>query len=134
VAVDAARRTVENVPAELAAQFRAVERMLPYVSLTLATFGRWEDVLAEPLPPANLPLATGLSQYARGMAFAALGDLAAAGTALAEVERAAQAGVEPPFGPALDIAREVLAGEIAARRGRTGEAIRRLRSAAAIED
>src|SRR5690606_25255766 len=96
VAVDAARRAMENVPLELAAQHRTVERMVPYVSLTLATFGRWEDVLAEPMPPANLPLATGLDRYARGVAFAALGDIAAARKALAEVERAARAGVEPP--------------------------------------
>lgn len=134
VAIDAARTTVENVTLEMAAQYRDVERMVPYLSLTLATFGRWDEVLAEPLPPANLPLATGLAQYARGMAFAGKGDLAAARAALAEVERAGKAGVELPFGPALDIAREVLSAEIAAKQGRTDEAIRRLRAAVAIED
>jgi len=134
MAIDAARRAVESVTLEMAAQYRDVERMLPYVSLTLATFGRWDEVLAQPLPPANLPLATGLVHYARGMAFAAKGDLAAARAALAEVERAGEAGVEPPFGPALDIARAVLSAEIVARQGRTDEAIRRLRVAATIED
>lgn len=31
-----------------------LQEMLPYHTLTLTTFGRWDDVLADPLPPSDI--------------------------------------------------------------------------------
>lgn len=38
-------------------------------------FGKWEDSLAEPAPPGNLHLWTGIWHYARGMAYTHTGRL-----------------------------------------------------------
>ena len=48
-----------------------LEALLTYAPLTHVTFGRWDDVLATPLPPTDLRLSTGLAYYARGVAHAA---------------------------------------------------------------
>ncbi len=41
-------------------------------------FGKWDEILKAPAPDANNPFTTHLSIYARGMAYAAQGDLAKA--------------------------------------------------------
>jgi len=55
-----------------------LQEMVPYYVLTLTTFGRWDDVLAEPLPPAEMRFPTAMARYARGVAYAAKGDAAKA--------------------------------------------------------
>jgi tetratricopeptide (TPR) repeat protein len=105
-------------------------------------FGLWDQVLAEPAPPADLPFLTAMSHAARGRAYAATGKLAEA-----EAERKSVAALrnEPSLGtlyvssvnPAssiVAIADEVLAGEIDARRRRTASAIRHFADAVALED
>ena len=47
-AIEAARKLVERVPPDVARAVPAVEPLVPFSHLTLATFGRWDEVLAEP--------------------------------------------------------------------------------------
>lgn len=78
VAIDAARRVAANVRIEQIREFPTVEffRTIPLLALT--QFGRWDEILAEPMPDASLRYATAIARYARGVALARKGDLAAA--------------------------------------------------------
>jgi tetratricopeptide (TPR) repeat protein len=141
VAVDAARKVASKVDdaalAELPllAGFRAV----PYQAFT--RFGRWDEMLEEPAPPADNLFLTGLWHYGRGMAFVARGELEAAAKELREVERIA---ADPTldytlFSPntaaaILAIAPEMLGGELAAARKDYDRAILRLDRAVRLED
>jgi hypothetical protein len=63
-AIEHARKTAETTPPEVARQVPFVEPFLHYPWLTLVTFGKWTDVLALPLPPADLPYSRAMAQYA----------------------------------------------------------------------
>ncbi len=143
-AIGAARDLGARVPAEVARQVPPLEALVPYLHLTLVTFGRWDDVLREPMPPAGLRLASGLAQYARGVAFAAKHQWAEAGAALDSV-RAITAGTTPADQTAMaagagdnrtimEIAAHALAGEIAYRRERYPESVAAFQLAARLED
>jgi len=106
----------------------------PVVYQTLVNFGRWDAILAEPLPAAGQRFATGFAYYARGVAFAALRRFAEAGAALDSVTAIAAVLPAGDNQIALAIAEFALAGEIALRRGRASEAVRQFRAATALED
>ena len=55
---------------------------MPYQFLALTTFGHWDEILALPVPPADLSYSYGLAQYARGVAYAATGRAAEAQASL----------------------------------------------------
>jgi tetratricopeptide (TPR) repeat protein len=133
-AVRAARAVVQNVPVDMARAVPDVEPLLAYAHLTLVTFGRWDDVLAEPAPPEDLQMAGALVRYARGVANAAQGDVAAAQNALSEVQAAVAATEAGIARVVLDIAAYALAGEIAWRTGNARGAEQHFRAAAALED
>jgi tetratricopeptide (TPR) repeat protein len=133
-AITSARAVVTSIPADVASQVPAVEPLLSYAHLTLVTFGRWDDVLAEPQPPADLAFATALVQYARGVAYAAKQDRANAEAALTAVKATAEGAQDPLAKAVLGIAAESLAGEIAARNGDVAQAETHFRAAMQIED
>jgi tetratricopeptide (TPR) repeat protein len=131
-AIDAARKTSEKTPAEVARQAPPLEALHTYTPLTLVTFGKWDEVLAAPLPPSDLRLSTGLAYYARGVAHAARGQWPQARAALDTV-KAIAAGTSPHDQIALsagggenrtimDIAMHALTGEIADRSGQSDAA------------
>ena len=104
-------------------------------------FARWDDIMDTPAPSPDLPHARAMWHYARGRAFAARGDSAAAGSELSRVRAtASDPGVAPlrlefnTSGMVLGIAVEVLAGRIAAATGYHASAIRHLRQAIRLED
>lgn len=104
-------------------------------------FGRWEELLAVPAPPTDLPHARGMWHYARGRALVAQGDADAAGDELAALRTIAQdprmAELRMEFnssGAVLAIASQVLEGQIAAGQGKPQEAAEHLREAARLED
>ncbi len=105
-------------------------------------FGRWDEILAEPPPPEDLPYLRAIWHYARGLAQDRRGraaDAAAELAALAGVAGDPDLEAVAPWGgnevPALvSIATRVLAGELAASRGDFAAALSQLREAVRIED
>jgi tetratricopeptide (TPR) repeat protein len=110
-----------------------VQSFVPFLDLTLVNFGRWNEVLAQPLPPAELKYASAMAHYARGVAFAATGKAAEAAGELEQVKQAG-AAAGPADKPVMDIAMHALMGEIAQRSERLDEAAAHYRAALAIED
>lgn len=108
----------------------------------LVRFGKWEEIIAQPLPAdAGLYRTTlAMMRYARGVAYAALGHVPEAEAeqvlfrAAAKQVPAARRLHNVPCSQALAIAEEMLEGEIAYRRGEHDAAFAHLRAAIALED
>ena len=143
-ALDAARDLRARVSVEVARAVPALEPLIPYHTLTLATFGRWDEVLAAPMPPADLRLSSGLAHYARGVAHAAKGEWPQARSALDSVRTIAQ-GTTPADRIAMssgigenktimEIAMHSLMGEMAYRRKEFPDAVAHFQVAARLED
>ena len=137
-ALYAARQVAPKVPLEVAKQIYWIQNVLVLPQLTMVTFGDWEGVLAEPMPPEELHNATAMAHYSRGIAFAATRRSA---EARAELEAVRQIGTEigatdESEGPEIvvAIAGHALAGEIALRTGDPDTAVGHLRVAARLED
>jgi tetratricopeptide (TPR) repeat protein len=105
-----------------------------------AQFSAPETVLALEAPPAEFPYVTAMWHYARGTAFAAMGDLDAAraeADAIAEIGRTADftslvaGGV--PAGDVVEIARNVVLARVAQADGDLQTAIATFEAAAAIQ-
>lgn len=134
-AIEAAKTLKSKVNMDVAKSVGMLQEMVPYHVLTLTTFGRWDDVLAEPLPPAEIRFPTAMAHYARGVAFAAKGDFANARVELDTVmaidaATPADADAKAP----ISIAAHALMAEVATRAGKTDEGIVHWRQALAIED
>ena len=132
-AIATARTLVSKVPVDIARAVPLVSDMIAHEHIVLAKFGRWQEILALATPPADVPSAYGLAQYARGVALAATGRSADANAALKEVEKVAASATDQAK-TILSIAAHALAGEIAARGGDLNGAITHLRAAHQIED
>lgn len=140
-AIAHARKMVASVPEEFLRDFApVVDGYLAFVPEVLMRFGKWEELLAEPPPPGNLPFSQALWRYTRVASLAALGRL---DEARAEQKVFEQAAAKVPhtqtFGNnsatnLLQIGRHMLDGEIAAQEKRYDEAIRHLREGVKIED
>ncbi len=139
-ALDAARKVAAKVDDETlkTVPITAGFRVVPYLALT--RFGKWDEMLRQPEPPANAFL-RGTWHYARGIALVAKGQLDAAGSELTKLN----ALLPDPFldGPlfspnvgrnVLAIAPVVLSAEIAAARGDHDKAIALAEKAVRMED
>ena len=133
-AIRSARAVTATVGAREAREHPWLESVTPVVWQTFVTFGRWDSILAEPLPPNDLRYLTGMAYYARGMAFAAKRRWAEARAALDTVSAVAAAFPEGPNRTALRIGAEMLRGEIALRSGRHQAALTAFRAAQELED
>lgn len=132
-AIEAARTLRTKTNMDVARVVPMVQAFVPFVHLTLVNFGRWEEVLAEPVPPAEMKYASTMAHYARGVAFAATGKPSEAAAELEAVKQAATgAGADEKL--VNDIATHALMGEIAQRAGRLDEAAAHYRAAQALED
>ena len=137
-ALYAAGTVAPKVPHEVALEIYWIQTVLVLPQLAALTFGRWEDVLAAPMPAGDLHTATAMAHYARGTSFAATGR---SGEAEAELEAIDQlmAREEIPnelqgTNAVIRIARHALAGQIALRSGDPTGAVPLFRTAAEIED
>ncbi len=133
-AIEAARIVSERIPLEIAAQVPFAQPIVVFHQLELQTFGRWEEVLALPLPRADLKFAVALAHFTRGMAFAATGRTAEARTALDTIGAIVKELPADDTRVSAEIGAHVLAAELDARAGRTDEALKRLDAARELED
>ncbi len=104
-------------------------------------FERWNDILAAPAPDPALPAMNAIWRFARGVAFAATGDVGKAEAERAEFAKAADAipadTIISPSNRAPDVmqvARLVLDARIALAGGDTARAVQLLREAVRAED
>ncbi len=141
-AIDAARRLVDAIPEQAYLDLPFFEDFRPMPYQALVRFGRWDEMVDEPAPGEQLPFATALWHYARGVALANLGRVDEAREELAAVEEAKS---NPAFeglimasfasaGQNLDMATGILAAAIASAEGDHDEAIAKLEAAVAIQD
>jgi tetratricopeptide (TPR) repeat protein len=114
-------------------------RVTPYYALT--RFGRWQEMLREPEPPADNASLRAVWHYARGLSFLAtrqtgMAELELSGLAAALThESLKQSWFSPnPARAILEPAAELLAGEIAASRKDYDRAIAHLDKAVRLED
>ncbi len=141
VAIGAAREMVAGIPPEFAETMAFFADGFMTITLeALMRFGRWEEILREPEPPAYLPITTAHWHFARAVALAALNRIEEA-----QAEQAAFAGAAAqvtdqmivgnnPAKHVLAIADHLLAGELAYREGKIDEAVARLAAGAKLED
>jgi tetratricopeptide (TPR) repeat protein len=141
VAIAAARKAASRVDDETlkAVPLLAGFRVVPYYALT--RFGKWDEMLREPEPPATSAYLSGMWHYARGTAFLGKGQTDSADQEFAKLDAimADKSLDQPLFSPntgrmVLSIAREVLAGEIAAAKKNYDPAIAHLERAVRLED
>jgi len=141
LALSAIREMAEGIPSEwVAANPLFADGFLAMPVELLIRFGRWDEVLAAPLPPENLPLSRALYHCSRGIAYAALGEVALARKEQAEFLKAQQKiPAESIIGNNVGtdigaIAEHLLAGEILYREGNVEAGLAELREAVALED
>jgi tetratricopeptide (TPR) repeat protein len=139
-AMKAARDVAATITAEEASKDRSKEFYLPTPIFSMIRFGRWEELLKEPVPPKGLRLMDGMWRLGRGLALVATGRLPGA-----EGEHVVLAGLtkqirrdrtteEKTQRALLKIADRILSGEIAARRQRYEDAIRLFEEAIKMEE
>ena len=139
--VRAAREFASNAPAEMIKQMPDMETAPVAPIVALVRFGRWDEVLAYPAPPSEWTYTSGVWRYARGMAFNGKGQADLAAGELRALETILQS-VPPERTVAfffraknvLQLAANLLAGEIAAKAGDFTTAERLLRAAVAEQD
>jgi tetratricopeptide (TPR) repeat protein len=138
--IDAARRLVKATDAYNTAKGLAVIELYGFTPVaTQLRFGKWDAVLAAPLPPKELTLDSAIALYARGFAFANKGNLKQARLARVQLAGVAQsdfARFDPFQVPAKTMAAlslMLLDGEIARKSGRLAEAIADFTKARAME-
>jgi tetratricopeptide (TPR) repeat protein len=129
VAIDSARRLVKAVGPDAVKMGPQAELYFLTPWATLLRFGKWDEILAEPMPPADQVVTTALAHEARGFAYANKGDRAkaaeerAALAALAGQDKLAERYQMVPALPMLQIALADLDGEIARTSGDLSTAI-----------
>jgi tetratricopeptide (TPR) repeat protein len=137
----AARAFAESASADMIKQMPDMETAPAAPIVALVRFGRWDEVLRYPPPPAEWLYTGGIWHYARGLAFTVRGQADDARRELGELE-AVLASVPAERTLAfffrtknmLQLAANVLAAEIAAKAADTQTAVRLLRAAVAEQD
>ena len=132
---------VQGIPEEWLRENAAIADGFTAMPLeVLVRFGRWQEVLAAPVPPDYLPLARCMRLCARGIAYAATGDVEKARLEQQAFLNAKSAlPAEATFGnnkahDLLAVAEMLLQGEIQYRAGEVETAIKALREAVQRED
>ncbi len=141
LAVNEIRQMVDDLPADFIKDFAvATDAYIAMPYEVLLRFGRWDDVLAIAEHPDHLPFARAMRHAARGIAYAAKGEIASARaeqqnylTALPLVPATTSAGPVAVH-TILAVTTPMLEGEILYREGKIEEGIARLREAVRAED
>jgi tetratricopeptide (TPR) repeat protein len=143
VAIDAARKAAARIPEDAWREVPLLHQFLVAPLFAYTRFGEWEVIFSEPRPPEDSLFWTGVWHYARGMAYTATGKLNEANQELDSLRSIATQKALDSYRVTfsrngakaiLEIAKEVLAGELAAKRGYYDLAIARLHRAILLED
>jgi tetratricopeptide (TPR) repeat protein len=137
----AAREFASQAPPEMIREMPGMETAPVAPIVALVRFGRWDEVLRVAAPPREWLYTTGIRHYARGLAFNAKGQDAPARRELQELETVlasvpAERRIAAFFRTKtmLQLAANVLGGELAAKAGDVATAERLLRAAVAEQD
>ncbi|MBW2410494.1 MAG: hypothetical protein JRF72_11900 [Deltaproteobacteria bacterium] len=142
-AIESARKSSNAIPDGAWRQVPLLHQFLVAPLFAYTRFGEWDLILREPRPPEDSLFWTGIWHHARGLAFTATGELDKAGLELYSLQKIAANnsldGYRVTFSrngatAILEIAKEVLAGELAARHGDYEKAIARLHRGILLED
>ncbi len=143
LAILAAEKVAAAIPHHALKDFPMLQGFLAIPDFALARFGRWEQILKLPAPAHDTLFLKGVRHYVRGTALAATGRLDEA-TREMDALRGILADKALDNTPAsfsnnsargiLSIAPEVLAGELAARRGDFGQAVSHMETGVRLED
>ena len=140
-AMDAARRLEVCMPEAMLDEFAfVIEGVMPTTYHVMIRFGKWEDVLREPLPPEKRPVIRAVHYYARGIAYAAMGRTSEARAEIVNFEAQVEHVPEDwwvfnnKMHDVLPIAHAMLEGELAFREGRLDDAWAALRRGIEAED
>jgi tetratricopeptide (TPR) repeat protein len=142
-AIEAARQAASRIPEGAWRASPSLQQFLVAPLFAYTRFGKWQEILMEPKPAEDSFFWTGVWHYARGLAFTATARLEEAGRELNHLRKIA--ALDPlkdlrvTFSrngarAILDIAVEVLSGELAAKRGGFEQAIARLHRGVLLED
>lgn len=141
LAIETADHLADEVPVELAPTLAFLQNYLATPLFARVRFGRWQEVLDTPRPPAGQTFQTAMWHYAQGLALAAGSDPRGARRhlkALGKLRRSRElSDLSISFATGSDLVRlteHLLTGEIQAARGRMGRAINEMRSAVALQD
>ena len=143
VAIDAARKSAASIPDGAWREVPLLHQFVVSPLFAYTRFGKWDLILSESRPPADSPFWTGVWHYARGLAFTANGRFKLAAEELHRLEALAGDQSLKDFRVTfsrngakaiLEIAVEVLTGEMAAGQKDYTEAIARLHRAVLLED
>ena len=141
MAISAGQKVADNVRMEQIEEFPTIEFFKTIPLLSLVQFGQWDTILEAEQPPESLDYSNAIWHYARGVAAARSGDVAAA-TAEREALAALTGSVQISFMDTADypastlmtIADELLQGEIASADGKHDEAIAHFTAAVEAQD
>ncbi len=140
-AIAAARRLQKAVDPISAAQMVPQAELYAFTPVvTQLRFEKWDALLAEPQPPKNLIIDRSVSLYARGVAYAAKGDLAHAqgardelGARIAAADFSRYEQNNLPAKTMATLGLDILDGEIARAKGDKAGAVAHFQAAAAVE-
>lgn len=117
-----------------------LEMFMPFTTVTLVRFRRWDEMLKEAAPAPELKVTGAYRHFGRGMAYVSLGQLSSAEAELKALrDVAATVAVDAPLGNStargvLRVAEHVLAGKLALARGDKPAALELLRKGVEAED
>ena len=142
-AIESARKSSNAIPEGAWRDVPLLHQFLVAPLFAYTRFGEWDLILREPRPPEDSLFWTGIWHYARGLAFTATGELDKAGSELYSLQKIAAHnsldGYRVTFSrngakAILEIAKEVLAGELAAKQGDYEKVIAGLHRGVLLED
>lgn len=142
IAIDAAKKTAEKVPAGELIEMAFLQDFASTPLLAYTRFGKWNEILTIPSPDPAIKHLKLIRHYARGMAFIRKGNVK---EAQEELDAIAQLKKDPELETLVatannasihtaNIAYEVVAGELAALKGNVPNAIEHLKKAVEFED
>lgn len=145
LAIEAAKHLADTTPSDhISCHGGTLQHYKITLMLAYSRFGKWDELLALPVPDDGLPYGKAVWHYGQALAHAYKGDLSAADKELSSLEAlvAAQQATLTSVKvwdvndarSLMDVAVEVARGEIAARKKDYAKALVHLNKAVALED